>query len=825
MSITASWLIIAVIIARLLIRKAPKWISCLLGGFVMIRLIFPFSFESSLSVIPSKEVIPQDIAMSESPAISTGVPAINSTLNPIIMESLAPEAGGSVNPLQIWTAIGSWIWIAGIIVMLAYALVSYLKLRKQVAASVPLRDKVMVCDEVKSPFILGVFRPMIYVPSDLTGDSLEYVLSHEKAHLERKDHLWKPLGYLILTVYWFNPLCWAAYVLLSRDIEMACDEKVIRDMDREQTAGYSQALLNASYHVRGVRACPVAFGEVSVKQRVKGVLNYKKPAFWVIVVALILCVALGVTLLTDPADNAGGSAENAGDGYKVAYLENDIWEADGFMDKMLNPDMMAISSIEGCPLFRIDTMDDLEDFRSMIGKVADTSIDSEGMQSFDEAVEGYDEEFFAKNSLLLAYVSTSNEKFDVVLEETAVKETYFYMFVERTGEQNAYSDHYWPGLIIKEVVDQDLTNVRSYVAQYGKNMVFGPYAADTETAVKSGLDNLGVKYRDMSIKDQILTVNFDSEGEDHVTLDDVRSLGQVLKAAHSYVVSRNIWELDINFYGKNGDLIFAANPKYDWQGDEYDDILAARGYEAPAKGDFLAKVEDLISGSPLSYDSADIDERTVEDTLELTVRADAVNAEAMEDASKLYSELADYERTILTSSFIDLTVLDPSGDVLGYITGDTVTSTGFMWSSPEIEEDLINNEGRSEVPESTGTFIKPVDADITKGFGENSGKMHNGVDFAAEEGTPILAADGGTVVTADWVSAYGNCVEIDHGDGVVTRYAHCSKLLVSEGDSVSQGQTIAEVGSTGVSTGPHCHFEMIVNGEAVDPVPKMDLEG
>ena len=225
MSITASWLIIAVMFARLLIRRAPKWISCLLWGFVMIRLICPFSFESSLSVIPSREVIPQDIAVSESPAISTGVPAINSTLNPI-MESLAPDAGNSVNPLQVWTAVGTWIWIAGIIAMLAYALVSYFKLKKQVAASVPLRDGVMVCDEVKSPFILGVFKPMIYIPSNLGGDSLEYVLSHEEAHLKRKDHWWKPLGYLLLAVYWFNPLCWAAYILLSRDIEMACDEKV-----------------------------------------------------------------------------------------------------------------------------------------------------------------------------------------------------------------------------------------------------------------------------------------------------------------------------------------------------------------------------------------------------------------------------------------------------------------------------------------------------------------------------------------------------------------------------------------------------------------------
>ena len=633
MSITASWLIIAVMFARLLIRKAPKWISCLLWGFVMIRLLCPFSLESSLSVIPSREVIPQDIAVSESPAISTGVSAINSTLNPI-MESLAPDAGNSVNPLQVWTAVGTWIWIAGIIAMLAYALVSYFKLKKQVAASVPLRDGIMVCDEVKSPFILGVFKPMIYIPSNLGGDSLEYVLSHEEAHLKRKDHWWKPLGYLLLAVYWFNPLCWAAYILLSRDIEMACDEKVIRDMSREQTAGYSQALLNASYRVRGVIACPVAFGEVSVKQRIKGVLNYKKPAFWVIVVALILCVALGVTLLTDPADNDGGSAPNAGDGYKVAFLENDIYLAHGLMEKSLDKDIMARNSVEGCPLFRIDTMDDLEEFRVMIGKVADTSLENEDLPSFDKAVEEYDEEFFAENSLMVAYVHTSSEKFDVVLKGMSIKDSYFYMFMERTEEQNAYSDYFWPGLIIKEVADSDLKDVTDYVAQYGDSFVVGPYATDAET---------------------------DNETEE---------------------------------------------------------------------------------GSGDSEDPTDVPD---------------------------------------------------------------------------------DNNEPAETSVSTSTFIKPVDADITKGFGESSGKIHNGVDFAAEEGTPILASDGGTVVTADWVSAYGNCVEIDHGDGVMTRYAHCSKLLVSEGDSVSQGQTIAEVGSTGFSSGPHCHFEIIINDEAVDPASKLDL--
>ena len=442
MSITASWLIIAVLIVRFLMRKAPKWISCGMWALVLIRLICPVSLKSGLSLIPAREVIPQDIAMSEAPAINSGVPAINSTLNPIISESLAADPAAGVNPLQILTSVAASVWIAGVVVMLVYALISYLKLKKLVSASMPLRDNIMVCDDIKSPFILGIIRPIIYIPSALAVNSLDYVLSHEEAHLKRKDHLWKPLGYLLLAIYWFNPLCWAAYAMLSRDIEMACDERVIRNLDREKTAEYSQALLDASWPVRGIRACPLAFGEVSVKQRVKGVLNYKKPAFWVIIAALIICGAVAVTLMTDPAANAGEPTDKVSEGYKVVYIDNDVWGSEGFVDKSLNRDMMTISSIESCPVFRIDTKDDLDKFRSMIVQTTDTSKGNGDLLSFDEAVGDYDDKYFEENSLLLAYVHTSNDNFDVALKQMDIEENCIYMFMERTGEDNQISnDH------------------------------------------------------------------------------------------------------------------------------------------------------------------------------------------------------------------------------------------------------------------------------------------------------------------------------------------------------------------------------------------------
>ncbi|MBR6259666.1 MAG: hypothetical protein IKR21_05580 [Oscillospiraceae bacterium] len=300
LSITASWLIAAVLLLRLIFRKAPRWIFCALWGLAGLRLVCPVSIESALSLIPSRETIPANIAVSPSPGISSGIPALNQTVNPVISETFAPEAASSASPLQTLLPILAAVWIAGAAVMLIYALVSYLRLRRRVAVSISMGDGVFACDDIKSPFILGVFRPRIYVPSTLTGETLSCVAAHERAHLKRRDHLWKPLGFLILAVYWFNPLCWTAYILLCRDIESACDEKVVRDMDRQSLAAYSQALLDCSMPKRRVAACPLAFGETGVKQRVKGVLNYKKPAFWIIIVAIIVCAAVAVCLMTDP---------------------------------------------------------------------------------------------------------------------------------------------------------------------------------------------------------------------------------------------------------------------------------------------------------------------------------------------------------------------------------------------------------------------------------------------------------------------------------------------------------------------------------------------
>ena len=301
-SISASWLILAIVVIRLVFKKMPKAWTCVLWGLVAIRLICPFSIESPLSVIPSAEVIPEEVlymegAQRHDPVEFNGIEA------PTVQETVGEAVGETVSQVQIFDVKGSLMWLAGMAVMLLYALISYLRLRYRVMVSINERENIWLCDQIDSPFILGVFRPRIYMPSGMAEEQAAYVIAHEQAHLQRHDHWWKPFGFFLLAVYWFNPLIWVAYILLSRDIELACDEKVIQSMETADKQAYSEALLVCSVNRRMIAACPLAFGEVGVKARVKSVLNYKKPAFWVVVISVVICAVVAVCFLTDPEDS------------------------------------------------------------------------------------------------------------------------------------------------------------------------------------------------------------------------------------------------------------------------------------------------------------------------------------------------------------------------------------------------------------------------------------------------------------------------------------------------------------------------------------------
>ncbi len=328
MSLTAGWLVLAVLLVRVIFKKAPKALICLLWAIVAVRLLCPISFESALSLVPSAEPIPQEILFSPAPSIDSGIPAVNEAVNPALSESLSPAPGDSVNPMQVVAAVAANVWILGVAAMLIYAVISYIRVYRKVRIRIPLDPRTYVCDDIDTPFIFGILRPQIFLPSSLSDADRTYVLAHERAHLKRMDHLWKPLGFALLTVYWFNPLLWVAYILLCRDIELACDEKVIRDMDREDTAAYTEALLHCSSKQKFVSACPLAFGESGVKARIKTALHYKKPAFWLILLALAACIAVTVCFLTDPLghddspDSIGAGSEL--DGVSVAMKKLDL---------------------------------------------------------------------------------------------------------------------------------------------------------------------------------------------------------------------------------------------------------------------------------------------------------------------------------------------------------------------------------------------------------------------------------------------------------------------------------------------------------------------
>ena len=343
MSISASWLVVAVLILRLVLKKAPKWVNVLLWGIVAVRLICPFSFESALSLIPSAETFPEKIISGPSFDVQTGITPIDNRINDYLgdryFEGVTVPTNNGNNVMTILTIV----WIIGILLLATYTIISYQRLNRKVDTAVHYKDNIFQSENVSSPFVLGIIKPRIYLPFNMNGQDLEHVVAHEQAHICRKDHWWKPLGFFLLTIHWFNPLIWWAYVLLCRDIELACDEKVIKGLSNEQRADYTQALVACSVNRRMIAACPLAFGEVGVKERVKSVMNYKKPAFWVIIIAVIVCVGVAVCFLTNPKQDrytlrivvpAGSQEEFVYTDEEVSTVRNSIkiWSGDGLGD-------------------------------------------------------------------------------------------------------------------------------------------------------------------------------------------------------------------------------------------------------------------------------------------------------------------------------------------------------------------------------------------------------------------------------------------------------------------------------------------------------------
>ena len=343
MSISASWLVLVVLILRFVLKKAPKWVNILLWGIVAIRLICPFSFESALSLIPSAETFPKKIISGPSFDVQSGITPVDNRINDYLGDRYFEGVTVPANNGNTIMTILTIVWTIGILLLVAYTVISYWRLHREIDTAVRYKDNIFQSENVSSPFVLGLIKPRIYLPFKLDGQDMEHVVAHEQAHIRRKDHWWKPLGFLLLTIHWFNPLMWLAYVLLCRDIELACDEKVIKGLSNEQRADYTQALVTCSVNRRMIAACPLTFGEVGVKERVKSVMNYKKPAFWVIIIAVIVCVGVAVCFLTNPKQDrytlrivvpAGSQEEFVYTDEEVSTVRNSIkiWSGDGLGD-------------------------------------------------------------------------------------------------------------------------------------------------------------------------------------------------------------------------------------------------------------------------------------------------------------------------------------------------------------------------------------------------------------------------------------------------------------------------------------------------------------
>lgn len=323
LSISASWLILAVLLARLVMKHAPRWAHVLLWGLVGIRLVCPISLESVWSLVPSGQTVSPTLLTDSTPTVQTGFPTLNQAINPALSQAAAATPDATPNLLEIWLPTLAVLWVLGVAVGLGYAALGYLRLRRQLSSAVELEDHIFQSSAAHVPFVLGLIHPNIYLPYSMDPDTLAHVIAHEQAHLKRRDHWWKALGFLLLCIHWFNPLVWVAYGAFCRDVELACDEAVVKHLDNQARADYSQALLLCSVGCASWKAGPLCFGEVGVKQRVKAVLRYRRPALTTVAASVLLCALVGVAFLTNPISNRSFPM----DGNRVSDL-NPQWIVD-----------------------------------------------------------------------------------------------------------------------------------------------------------------------------------------------------------------------------------------------------------------------------------------------------------------------------------------------------------------------------------------------------------------------------------------------------------------------------------------------------------------
>ena len=336
-SIQAGYLILAIIFLRLVWKRIPKLMYRFLWCLVGLRLALPFTLETALSLIPKKTVIEPEILYAKTPAVDSGIPTVNQVVNPMMSESFTPAVGASVNPLQVVMTIGAWIWLVGLVALLLYSVISYIRLHYRVQDAVLFKENIFQSEKVDSPFVFGFLKPRIYLPYSLEEENMAYVIAHEKMHIKNRDHLLKPIAFILLSVYWFNPIVWLAYYLFCKDLELVCDEWVIWNLETADKKAYAKALVMCSTERKFGSISPLAFGENAVKERIKNVLRYKNPSCWAFVGICVVVLIAVVCFMTNPVEVAENEIVLKNDGVIIDVLKepeeikSGSFEADTFI--------------------------------------------------------------------------------------------------------------------------------------------------------------------------------------------------------------------------------------------------------------------------------------------------------------------------------------------------------------------------------------------------------------------------------------------------------------------------------------------------------------
>ncbi len=426
MSINAGYAVIAVILLRIAMKRSPRRIVCLLWSLVGIRSVMPYSFESVLSIIPSIKTIPDGFLDSAYPTVDSGIYFVDRAVGSVLPDLLPTRVNDVIQPSHEGMATLSLFWLMGIAVMMTYMTVSYVKVKRSVKEAIKQSDNIYLCDGISSPFILGVIKPKIYLPFGMSEEDMQYVILHEKAHLKRYDHITKSVGYLLLAVYWFAPLVWTAYILMCRDIELACDEAVIRQLGTDAKKQYSNALINCAAPRKTAFSCPLAFGEVGVKTRIKNVLKYKKPAFLRVAVAVLLSAVACVCLLTDPTSKMYAVDDGAnGAEHLTAVLEGKLEIK--FDDSGYDPDFNAYAKHAKMPQDRFEAIIIYEFVNSEKAKETARWIDPHGsviryVRDFNITEEttvdyAHIPNWYLHGKCIVLYIGDDENTFDILQDE------------------------------------------------------------------------------------------------------------------------------------------------------------------------------------------------------------------------------------------------------------------------------------------------------------------------------------------------------------------------------------------------------------------------